>query len=541
MDRVKTLVIDNFTGRLTRKNEGDINSGYAKYSTTFGNNPFSNPGNLTWLGFPVAVDSAKIVLTDLIMAMKSRIESGVTYVYAIGHTGRLYKIQVNNPTTNVPSYNNPVLLTTLTSNSPTFKYGSSIQFYGATEKIFIGHDIGVTKVNFDGSGETFVGVAGSYTANVPRPSSQFVGKLYFGNGSNLVEIDSTETVISYSKLSPAFPAGTYTRDLDTSSDGVYLETIVSRVNSPDRTSIAQDTTPVASTDAYKFLWNGTDIGYTSFETYTGYSISSNISFGQNHYTMGYDMGGGAIYSGDQKLASLPNTIAPNFGAMFSIGNIMGFVAPDFNTETRALNGSIFMYGQYDQEIPTGLYRIMRSNGDQVWNPGTTDIISMPACVIASNLLYGSSLVANANKSLGHALLYFSSLELDSVGSPSYRLYSIEFFPASSLENLPAEGVYETQNQLFSKKVRVTEARFYVDPLLDLTTFNIKLIGSGGTIPGTEIDFVVGTNAAIGQDWVKYTPQMAPTYTLGVRISNNNLNANFTVNKVEIDYVEAGTI
>ena len=238
---MKTLVVDNFQGRLTRYAGGDITSGYAKYTKTFGNDPLSNPGNLTWFEAPTRIDAAESVITDLIMAARPRLESGITYVYAIGHTGRLYKIQVNDPTTYNPDYDNPVLLTTLTSGSPTFKYGASIQFFGATEKIYIGHDLGVTSVTFAGGSETVVGVAGSYTANVPRPSVQFAGKLYFGNGTNILEIDSTATVTDYTKLDPAFPVGTQVRDVDVSPDGNYVQIVVSRVSQPDMTVITQDT------------------------------------------------------------------------------------------------------------------------------------------------------------------------------------------------------------------------------------------------------------------------------------------------------------
>jgi len=115
---MQTLTINNFQGRLTRYMDGDINSGFAKYTTTFGNDPFTTPGNLTWFETPTRIDSGGSVITDLIMAMRPRLESGITYVYAIGHTGRLYKIQVNDPTTYAPNYDNPVLLATLSAESP---------------------------------------------------------------------------------------------------------------------------------------------------------------------------------------------------------------------------------------------------------------------------------------------------------------------------------------------------------------------------------------------------------------------------------------
>ena len=237
-DGIETLTIDNFGGRLTRLNYGNENSGLCKYPTTYGNDPFTNPTNLQWMESANQIDSGGSVITDLIMAGRPRLESGVTYVYAIGHTGRLYKIQVNDPTTYNPNYDNPVLLTTLTSNTPTFKYGSSIQFYGATEKIYIGCDQGVISVNFDGSGEAFVGAtgAGQWVQNVPRFSVNFTGVLYFTNGTNIAAIDSTATVTTYAQLTPAFPVGTQARDIDVSSDGNYVIIVVARIPQSDLTS-----------------------------------------------------------------------------------------------------------------------------------------------------------------------------------------------------------------------------------------------------------------------------------------------------------------
>lgn len=128
-DQIQTIEITNFTGSLTRYDNGDLNSGLAKYTKTFGNDPFSSPGSLTWMEKPAQIDPNATVITDLIVAARPRLESGKTFVYAVGHTGRLYKIQVNDPTTFNPDFDNATLLTTLTAQSPTFKYGTSIQFY----------------------------------------------------------------------------------------------------------------------------------------------------------------------------------------------------------------------------------------------------------------------------------------------------------------------------------------------------------------------------------------------------------------------------
>lgn len=528
---VKTLVIDNFQGRLTRFLEGDINSGFAKYTTTFGNDPFSSPSNLTWFEQPIRIDSGGSVITDQVMAARPRLESGVTYVYAIGHTGRLYKIQVNDPTTFNPNYDTPSLLTTLTVESPTFKLGSSIQFFGATEKIYIGHDKGVTSVNFNGTGEAFVGAVGSYTASVPRPSVNFNAKLYFGNGTNLVEIDSTATVSTYSKLSPAFPVGTVVRDIDVSPDGNYVQIVVSRIPAQDMTVTTQDTSSLSSADSYFIYWNGIDTGYTSYNPFNAYSLNANTSFGPYSYTAGYDLGGAAIYTGGQKIISLPNSLSPNFAAMFSTGNLVGFGSPE--QADSVLKGTIMTYGQYDAETPEGLYRFARfvATGSQ------TDVIQMPVCLIVSNLFYGSSSAGYTGNLVGSAKLYFSTLETSSTPTTAYKLYKFTTVP-TGLGSAIA-GVYETQSQLFTKKVTVKGIRVYLKPLVANNSFTIGLVGSeGNIISGSDKTFTVGTNASAGQDYCWYTPQCAPTYAIGLRVTNNGT-ANNEITKVEIDYTIGG--
>lgn len=540
-----TKIVDNFTGRLTRDNIGDMNSGLAKYPTTFGNDPFSNIGNLTWLEAPTQIDPTGAVITDLIMATKVRLEAGITYVYAIGHLGRVYKIQVNDPTTYNPNYDHPVLLTVLTINSPTFKYGASIQFYGTTtERLYIGSDMGVTQLNFDGTGEAFVGSLGSWAQNVPRPSATFQGVSYWGNGSNLAAIDSTLNVTTYAKLSPGFEVGTYIRDLDVSPDGNYLQIISSYLNSPDLTSTVQDTTSLSSADSYKSLWNGIDLGITSRQTYSGYSINSNTSFGAYSYTMGYDLGGAAMYTEGTKILSFPNSISPNFEAMFSTGNLVGFAGPE--TASTFLQGAILAYGQYDQEVPKGIFRFLRLSA---LSP-QTDIIQMPTCLVVSNLFYGSSSSGYAGNQVGSAKLYFSTLETSAGPTTKYRFYKFTTVP-TGLGNA-IQGVYETQNEtsfklfrdVVSQKFKAIQVRFYIEPLVANNSFKLELIGSNGNplaIDGgaTFKTFTAGTGPnSIGNDFIWFDVSMAPTYSVGARITNLGT-ANWVLAKMEIDYEKAG--
>lgn len=532
---VKTLIVDNFQGRLTRYMDGDINSGLAKYTTTFGNDPFTTPGNLTWFEQPVQFGAS--VVTDLVVAARPRLESGITYVYAVGHTGRFYKIQVNDPTTYNPNYDNAVLLATLSVNSPTFKYGSSITFFGATEQAYIGHDKGMTRINLDGTVETEVGVVGSWVQNVPRPAAPFAQYLYVGNGNNLAQVLAAGTVGSYAVLAPGFFIGTYTRDLDVSPDGNYIQAVVSRINSPDLTAATQDTNSLSSADSYIFLWDGVvdgnNQGVSSARTnFNSYSINSGISFGPYSYTMGYDLASTAIYSGGQKVVTLTNSISPNFNSLFSTGNMMGFASPE--EDNSFLKGTLMLYGKYDNEIPEGLFRFFRAAASSV----QTDVIQMPYCGIVSNLFYGSSSAGYVGDVVGSAKVYYSTLETSSAPTTAYKLYKFTTVPTGL--GTAIGGVYETQNQLFSEKVRVGEVRLYTDPLVANNSFTVALIGpGGGIISGSSQTFTVGSNQiTVGQDRVKYSPSVAPTYAIGLRVTNLG-SANWVLTKAEIDTSKAG--
>lgn len=526
-----TLTIDNFGARLTQYNDGDINSGYAKYRVTNGVNVFSRPGSLTWNEAPVQIDVAGAVITDLIMACKERVESGIAYVYAIGHTGRLYKIQVNDPATFNPNYDNPVLLATLTLGTPTFTRGSSLEFFGSTERIYIGHDKGVTRIDFNGTNETVVGILGSWVQTVPRPLKQFIGSLFIGNGSNIAQIDSTATVTTYTKLSPAFPSGTQVRDIDVSSDGNYLQIVVSQLALPDVTSTSSDSALISNADSFIFQWNGTDMGYTSFNTYTSFSLTSNITFGSHQFVFGYDISGSALYDPLDKVLSLVITQPPMPNAIGSGSNLVGWIAPEsFNGVLRA---GQFIYGVTDHEIHMGFWRqfSLSASGTE------TDIIRVPSAIIVSNFNIGSSSNGYFFGVLGMAKYYFSTLETSSAPTTKYKFY--KSFPVAAGFNPVVAGVYETQTQLFSKKVKLGEVRLYTEPLTSGVSFTVDLIGSAGTpITGASQTFTVGSNVSVGQDYIWYTPQAAPTYAVALRVTNIGP-ANWVGSKCEIDHEPAG--
>lgn len=538
-------VIDNFTGRLTRQDVGDLNSGFAKYNTTFGNDPFTNPGNLQWFEQPTSI--AGITLAP-VMTGKVRTESHTNYVYAFNDTGliTLNKIQINK-TDSVPpnpNYDTPSVIGAIPQEVGSVMgmlYGPSMQFYGSTEKIFVGSDERISKINFTGAGASRVTNISSVQTNVPRPSAQFLGKMYWGNGNNLIEIDSTETVTSYAKLSPGFPAGTYIRDLDVTPDGNYLQITVSKNNSPPLYQASEDSENAASSESYKFYWNGTDTGYTSFETYPGYSLTANIVFGQKNYTLGNDLNGTALYDGSNKIVTLPALSTPNYGATFTIGNLLGFVTPEYVSSVVQQQATAMLYGQYDNEMPGGLFRLFRQ-APNVSNPSVAsgqDVIRVPFSLPVTNLQYTGQLTAYTNNINGAAKMYFSTFEYGNPNS-NFHLYKFNLSPTGS--GIAIGGVYETQQEVSKRKFKPTQVRFYTSPLVANNSFKIDIIGSDGNpISGGSKTFTVGTPPIVaGQDVVLYTPTIAPTYSMGVRITNLG-SVNWTGVKLEIEYEEAGVL
>ena len=529
-----TLVIDNFKGNLTEFFDGDINSGMTNLNTSFGYNSFGKPGNLTWSEDPTQIDPAGSVITDLIMDGKERVESGITYIYAIGHTGRLYKIQVNDPTTFNPSYDNPTLLATLTIESPTFTRGGFIDFYGATEKIYIGHDKGVTSINFDGTGEAFVGVVGSWTQTVPRPLQQFTGILYVGNGENLAAIDTTALVATYAKLSPSFPRGTQVRDMDVSIDGNYMQVIVSQLAQADMTTGAQDTSTISNIGSFIFYWNGIDLGATSSTSFPLTNLTSNIIFGNSQYVFGYDLRGVQFFNPTNRISSAgigaPFGESPSSNALVSDGEMVSFATTLYFDGFMELSHCV--YGNFDSFVGSGYWSPM----GMVATGTETDIVHVPYFQTISNFSQGISSNGYANNIYGSSKVYFSTLETSSAPTTKYKFYKWSPVPTGA-GSASSYNYYQTQTQLFSKKVQIKEVRIYGEPWIADNSFSIDLLGSSTTPLNTKT-FTAGGNLTIGADYAWYTPRIAPTYALSLGITNLGT-ANNTITKIEIDYKDGG--
>lgn len=533
-----TITIDNLGGPLTRRQNGEINSGLAKFDTSWGYDPYSEPGNLTWMEQPTSIltltPSNSSVAT--IFNMKTSDEGGTPLVYAIGGLStapNLYRISLANNST--PNLDSPSVISAFTGD---LTYGSGMVFFGSPEQIFFGSDDSIERVNFGGNARSVLsqGVA-NMIANVPRPMATFLGKTYFGNFDNIGEIDSTKLITTATKLSPGLPSGLYVTDLDTTPDGNYLQITATRAT-PQLLSGTGSTFPVRSlTDSYRFLWNGVDSGITSFEQINGVTFFASEVFGSKNYVAGQDIQGAFVLEGENKI-SFPEAKEAVHSATYSIGNTFGIALPEFEKSASRYRTAIFHYGQWDNDSRPGLYRLLRQPA-QIFD----DVKFVPCIVPVGSKGYAPTVASFAGQISGVGKVYYSTSEVHAsiISSMAHLLWR---FPIvnSGLGSVVA-GVYETQSQLFSKKMAVKEVRVYTNPLAADNAFEVDLIGSGGSVlSGGSQRFIVGTSSiAAGTDMVQYNPATAPTYALGVRITNASVigTRNWTASKIEIDVEPAG--
>lgn len=524
-----TLTVTNLGGPLTRKNTGDINSGFAKYGTSWGYDPYSKPGNLTWLEQPTSILASDI----LSPAMKQRTEgyrqNNFVYHLASSETVRRFTVNTStNPNNDVPSIIGAFL------GTDTYNSGGGMVFYGS-ERMFIGGDTRIQTATFSTSVFTGPSVIGILAAtNNPRPFAKFLGRVYFGNGNNIGEIDSTNVITTVAKLSPALPDGLYIRDLDVTPDGNYLQILTSGSNQTDifGTTVGDTGTPIA-TDSFKFYWNGIDAGISALQNYSGLVLTAGVAFGDKNYSFGYDYNGAGIFSGSEKIVSLPNTTSPHASAVFPMGNMLGFVTTEYDAASTRLQTSFFQYGKFDEETQPGLYRLLRQRAVT-----RDDIASVPTALNVSNRIRTPEQFAFTNNFSGAGKIYYNSVEVPSVSGAAQVANLWRFHFVSTGVGSVLAGVYETQNQLFSKKVKLGEVRFYTEPLAANNAFTLAILNSGSSIVAQNT-YTVGSGVSAGDDLIRFKPEIAPTQAVGFRITNSG-SANWTGLKIEADYEEAGS-
>ena len=134
--------------------------------------------------------------------------------------------------------------------------------------------------------------------------------------------------------------------------------------------------------------------------------------------------------------------------------------------------------------------------------------------------------------------------MSSVNNSATQNFLLSFLTTPSGSGTPQAGVYETQTQLFSKRIQIPQIRVYTEPTVTGNGFQLDLIGSDGNIisNGTfTYTFVAGSDVNTLQGAltrINFNPNIDAGYAVGVRITNTGT-TNMTIKKVEIDWDQEG--
>lgn len=543
---VQTIIITNFSGRLTRLLNGDLNSGFAKYVNSFGYDPFSKPYNLTWLRQSANVTGDGNGQADVILDGKVRVIGEATpSAYLIGSSGNLYKVQINSTSNNQV---NSVVAISSVMNGTGYTRGGSLEFFGNTQKIYIGHDNGVNSINFDGTAETQIGTQGNYLANTYRPLKTFIGKLYFGNGTTIGAIDATGTVTSsviaissvngYSELNPPLANNQRIQDLEVSPENDYLYIAASETNNPNILSssppILEDTIPVESKI---YSWNGIDLTVTAAKSISSTQLKSLKTYLERNLFFTMDSFGAALNEGGQKIFTFDWSRPPMPHAIGVNGNFI-FWSTREQIASTAIRHAMYYFGSLDGENPPGLWRVLSQGA------GTPGVFQVPFNHLVEIRMPDLNGAKTSVLTSGIGTHYFS-LSKYAAGTNSFSLEYFNIPPNGENNNTGLQGgVYETQTQLFSNEITVTQIRVYIEPAVAGNKFQLDLIGSDGTVlqNGTynytfgDISDVRSGSTAVER--INFNPNCTTRYALGIRITNQGT-TNMTFKKIEVDYDEDG--
>ena len=402
-------------------------------------------------------------------------------------------------------------------------------------------------INPDGSGEQAVGTQTRYVSNIFKPLKPFAGNLVVGNGNTVALVNSTNTVISsvlntgatllYSSLNP--PLGTQEKvlDLDVSPSNDYVILASAKILQEERLDSTQyDIVQTFSSQEGKISqWNGVDGTVTAATSFPTYLISAIETWFKNMSFFGGDSFGTAFNDGSNKKVSLPNNKPPLPNAVAVNGNFMTWVCPEVDSAQRYL--SLYYYGALDEENPTGLYRLLRWTSTQ----SSGMVSKAPLNLLVSN----KYTTINSN---GTGLITYGwgkhYIGVNSVNSGGTQNFLLVFLVTPTGTGTPQLGVYETQTQLFSKRIDIKQIRVYTEPTVAGNGFQIDMIEADGSVMnnGTySYTFVAGSDETKLQgslERINFNPTAATGFSLGLRITNTGT-TNMTIKKIEVDWEEQG--
>lgn len=568
---VQTIEITNFGGRLTRILNGDMNSGFAKFATSWGYDPFSKPMNLTWFEQPVDITGP---ITDLIVAAKKYMgPSGLAnfgnvqqYVLLLGNKGNLYVMQPNQNANEVASsvIANVDSVIGSTSVAGTYAFGGSLEIFAQpstlgydSRAIYIGSDAAIYTVPLT----SILGTQRQVTAQLAgtlnnatgafRPMKIFQGLLRVSNASTIFTIGAAGTVVSLysasirgltnasSDLQTPLPINTEIQDIDVSVDGNYLLMATSNIDNEQIATFGQDFQLAAANDSVVYGWNGADPNITTETTMPSISLTALQTYLGNNLFFSEDGFGASITDGINKILTLPNNKSPWGNGTSVNGNFLSWLS----VETVGGNSSyatLYYFGGLDQENPPGLYRMTRQSTNSSW------VYSAPMNLLIDNNYRTIPSIITVNstpQALGYGKHYMSLVGPGFNGGANItKLY--RFLVNSTGSGTPQLGIYETQTQIFSRKITVKQIRVYTEPTVSGNGFTMSFVGSDGSVISNgsmTYTYAAGTDITQSQgslERIDFNPSMKDTYALGVRLTNTGT-VNMTIKKVEVDYSFSG--
>lgn len=555
----QTIVINNFGGRLTRILNGELNSGFAKFNTSFGYDPFTKPMNLTWLEQPQSVAGITTTIVAGINQLRPVNTLNPTSTTFVVGPYTIWKIAVGDATTD-----SVVGVQSALGTTDAYDWGASMAFFGQKGNLLIANEgviyragsvVGLNNVTLSGA-NSILTVSNNMATEV-HPMKNFAGKLIFGNGPSIGAIDSTYTVVSsiftinelfvnggvpqYSQLNPPLPANEFIWDIDTSNDNNYLLLNASTAYPERILFFPVDRTYVAPAEGLVYGWNGVDAGVTTATTIPSGTTTASDTYLQQRVFFMNDEFGSAMNDGVRKIVSLPNNKSPLPNATSPNGGFVTWVCPEVTSSDTKRVASMYYYGALDEESPTGLYRLFRFESP-----------------LANGFVYQvpyHDVVSNGYKTVNNSA---SSIVQTSVGKHYFSLFNVSpavqnastlgagglfrFNVTSTSGNPIQAGVYETQTQLFQKRIHVEQIRVYTETTVSGNGFQLDIIDvDGDSLQTFTYSFVAGddiTRLQGGLQRINFNPTADIGYGFGIRITNTGT-TNMTIKKVEIDWGEEG--
>lgn len=553
--KVQTIAITNFGGRLTRVVNGDLNSGFAKFATSWGYDPFSKPGNLQWnydTSSIAQVSSTALAGVNYKGPLMSFIDRAGQYYIMGNNAGGV----VNDNYSIDPLSDSIIGIYNMSSIFGTFNYGAGVEQFGTEGNVVYSSDNTIVTVDqhpndfpvLVSAFNSVTGNASSVTAGLPHPLKEFQGDLYYGNGNNIGRIENIGTfgtITNGAVLNPALPEGLVITDLDVTPEGDYL--IITGSFSPPpwlgnvSTYISDSNKRAAAGQSFIFYWNGSDEAVTAIRTLPSFPAPSFETFLDTQYTVMQDTFGMALMEGNKKLLTLPNNVNPNSNALAANGTFLTWVCVEGiggvgegTNRYSSVVGSLYYFGKLDEENPAGLWRMNRT-----YPIGQRSIQYAPYNQVVGNF----SSYVNLVQSYGRH--FYSTQELvfpDNTSSVMSRFHRFVLNPGEVTQ--PTQGTYETQTQLFSKRISVAQVRVYCEPTVANNSFRLDLIGAdgdpieGGTFTYRYGDIVDPQTNSPSVERINFQGNIKSQYSLGVRITNTGT-TNMLINKIEIDISEEG--